>query len=209
MAKQNENPIVYGDGAQGSDTDGGILGKTELPLFLSSKSLARAFNSGDANELSMLDESSDVHPEDTDNSVGNDDNDDNSDDEPFTAEEIFELIRNINDPEHPLTLEQLKVVQMENIHVNDAGNLIDLTFTPTIPHCSMSTLIGLSITVKLIRSLPRRFKINVKITPGTHAQEHDVNKQLNDKERVSAALENPHLLKVVNECLIEKSSRSS
>ena len=101
------------------------------------------------------------------------------------------------------------MVQMENIHVNDAGNLIDLTFTPTIPHCSMSTLIGLSITVKLIRSLPRRFKINVKITPGTHAQEHDVNKQLNDKERVSAALENPHLLKVVNECLIEKSSRSS
>ena len=77
MAKQNENPIVYGDGAQGSDADGGTLGKMELPLFLSSKSLARAFNSGDANELSMLDESSDVHPEDIDNSVGNDDNDDN------------------------------------------------------------------------------------------------------------------------------------
>lgn len=27
----------------------------------------------------------------------------------FTAEEVFELIRNLNDPEHPLTLEQLKV----------------------------------------------------------------------------------------------------
>lgn len=27
----------------------------------------------------------------------------------FTSEEVFELIRNLNDPEHPLTLEQLKV----------------------------------------------------------------------------------------------------
>ncbi len=27
----------------------------------------------------------------------------------FTGEEVFELIRNLNDPEHPLTLEQLKV----------------------------------------------------------------------------------------------------
>lgn len=27
----------------------------------------------------------------------------------FTAEEVFDLIRNLNDPEHPLTLEQLKV----------------------------------------------------------------------------------------------------
>ena len=32
-------------------------------------------------------------------------------------------------------------------------------FTPTIPHCSMATLIGLSIRVKLLRSLPTRFKV--------------------------------------------------
>ena len=30
---------------------------------------------------------------------------------------------------------------------------------PTIPHCSMATLIGLSIRVKLLRSLPPRFKV--------------------------------------------------
>lgn len=33
----------------------------------------------------------------------------------FTAEEVFELIRNLNDPEHPLTLEQLKVATVRGV----------------------------------------------------------------------------------------------
>ena len=65
----------------------------------------------------------------------------------------------------------------------------------------MATLIGLCIRVKLIRSLPARFKTSVRITPGTHAQEESVNKQLNDKERVAAALENGNLLDLVNRCV--------
>ena len=72
---------------------------------------------------------------------------------------------------------------------------------PTIPHCSMATLIGLSIRVKLKRSLPSRFKVDVKIEPGTHASEQSINKQLRDKERVCAALENKALVGVVNKCL--------
>ena len=56
------------------------------------------------------------------------------------------------------------------ITVDDEKNIIDLTFTPTIPHCSMATLIGLTIRVKLIRSLPSRFKVSVKITEGSHSQ---------------------------------------
>lgn len=58
----------------------------------------------------------------------------------------------------------------------------------------MATLIGLCIRVKLLRSLPDRFKVDIHITPGTHASEAAVNKQLNDKERVAAALENNSLL---------------
>lgn len=54
------------------------------------------------------------------------------------------------------------------------------------------------IKVKLIRSLPRNYKVDVYITPGTHAQENAVNKQINDKERVMAAIENPSILRVVN-----------
>jgi hypothetical protein len=41
----------------------------------------------------------------------------------------------------------------------------------------------------------------VKVTPGSHAQEGSVNKQLNDKERVAAALENGALLDMVNKCI--------
>ncbi|KAI6077431.1 Mitotic spindle-associated MMXD complex subunit MIP18 [Aix galericulata] len=118
---------------------------------------------------------------------------------------LTHLIRSINDPEHPLTLEELNVVEQVRVKVNDAESTVAVEFTPTIPHCSMATLIGLSIKVKLIRSLPERFKMDVHITPGTHASEHAVNKQLADKERVAAALENSHLLEVVNQCLSARS----
>ncbi|XP_037928845.1 MIP18 family protein galla-2 [Teleopsis dalmanni] len=124
--------------------------------------------------------------------------------DPFDAREIFDLIRNINDPEHPLTLEQLHVVQEDLINVQDKNNEVHVNFTPTIPHCSMATLIGLSIRVKLLRSLPARFKVTVEITPGTHASEQAVNKQLADKERVAAALENKHLTEVINQCISMK-----
>lgn len=118
--------------------------------------------------------------------------------------EIFDMIRYINDPEHPLTLEQLNVIEEKNISVDDENSYLKLYFTPTIPHCSMATLIGLSIRVLLLRSLPTRYKVDVLISPGTHVSEVAVNKQLADKERVAAALENVHLLNVINQCLTVK-----
>ena len=54
-----------------------------------------------------------------------------------------------------------------------------------------------------MRSLPKRFKLKVFIEPGTHNTEDAVNKQLADKERVAAALENKHLLGIVNKCIRE------
>ena len=137
----------------------------------------------------------------------------------ITAEEVFDIISNIQDPEHPLTLEQLSVVRIDMVDVVDLSvannddamdgqdghkrkfSTVHVQFCPTIPHCSMATLIGLSISVKLLRSLPPRFKVSVKIEPGTHVSEHAINKQLADKERVRAALENDHLLGVVNRCI--------
>eukprot|EP01095_Lingulamoeba_sp_RSL-Kostka_P010693 TRINITY_DN3899_c0_g1_i1.p1 TRINITY_DN3899_c0_g1~~TRINITY_DN3899_c0_g1_i1.p1 ORF type:complete len:156 (-),score=38.83 TRINITY_DN3899_c0_g1_i1:102-569(-) len=121
--------------------------------------------------------------------------------DPFNNLEIYDLIRKINDPEHPLTLEQLKVTQLEGVEINNEDSLVTIHFTPTIPHCSMATLIGLCIRVKLIRSLPKRFKIEIRVTPGSHQSEDGLNKQLNDKERVAAALENQQLLAVVNNCI--------
>lgn len=117
---------------------------------------------------------------------------------------FLDLIRDINDPEHPLTLEELHVLEESKITVDNQQNSIHVFYTPTIPHCSMATLIGLSIRVKLLQTLPRRFKVAVEITPGTHASEHAVNKQLADKERVAAALENTHLIEVIKQCIAVK-----
>jgi len=141
-----------------------------------------------------------VYKKSADRTVTSSETDDNVVD-PFDEREIFDLIRAINDPEHPLSLEELHVVQQNLISVDNEHNEVKVNFTPTIPHCSMATLIGLSIRVKLLRSLPPRFKVTVEITPGTHSSEQAVNKQLADKERVAAALENSHLIEVINQCI--------
>ncbi|KAI9446757.1 hypothetical protein H4582DRAFT_1908147 [Lactarius indigo] len=120
--------------------------------------------------------------------------------EPIDADEVFDLIRSISDPEHrSMTLEQLAVVSAPQVAVTPNHVLVE--FTPTVPHCGMSTLIGLSIRVRLLRTLPTRFKIDIRVKPGSHQSEHAVNKQLNDKERVAAALENPALVDVLETCL--------
>ena len=51
-----------------------------------------------------------------------------------------DLIRHISDPEHPLTLEQLRVVSAEQVELSSSSIMVE--FTPTVPHCGMSTIIG-------------------------------------------------------------------
>lgn len=127
--------------------------------------------------------------------------DDDTIEDPIDAWEIFEMIRRIQDPEHPYSLEQLKVVEPSLITVNWPKRHVHVFFTPTVPHCSLTTLIGLSIRVQLEESLPQYTKVDIDVTPGSHEQEEQVNKQLNDKERVAAALENTSLLRVVRNCI--------
>lgn len=121
--------------------------------------------------------------------------------EPIDQQEIFDYIRDIKDPEHPYSLEELKVITEDSVEINVKQNHVRVTFTPTVEHCSMATIIGLCLRVKLMRSLPSRFKVDIRVAPGTHATEAAVNKQLNDKERVAAALENMNLVEMVDECL--------
>ncbi|KAJ6843921.1 putative protein AE7-like 1 [Iris pallida] len=65
----------------------------------------------------------------------------------------------------------------------------------------MATVIGLCLRVKLMQCFPPHFKVDIIVAPGSHADEASVNKQLNDKERVAAALENPNLRQLVDECI--------
>ncbi|KAF7127714.1 hypothetical protein RHSIM_Rhsim11G0031700 [Rhododendron simsii] len=78
--------------------------------------------------------------------------------------EIFDILSDycidIKDPEHPYSLEELKVITEDAIELDAKRNYVRVTFTPTVEHCSMATVIGLCLRVKLMRSLPSRFKVS-------------------------------------------------
>ncbi|KAL5973066.1 Protein AE7-like 1 [Asimina triloba] len=76
-------------------------------------------------------------------------------------EEHIHFVRDIRDPEHPYSLEQLSVLSEESITVDEKLRRILITFTPTIQHCSMATVIGLCLRVKLMRCFPPHFKIGM------------------------------------------------
>ncbi len=61
----------------------------------------------------------------------------------------------------------------------------------------MAQMIGLMLRVKLLRFLPKNIKSRVMVTPGTHVSETEINKQINDKERVAAAVENPNIGRIL------------
>ncbi|EFN82371.1 UPF0195 protein CG30152 [Harpegnathos saltator] len=118
------------------------------------------------------------------------------------------LLRTIKDPEKPQTLEQLDVVYEDCVsvcHCTPGGvSVIRVEFNPTVPHCSLATLIGLCIRVKLERHLAALFKLDIYIKEGAHSTEQEINKQINDKERIAAAMENPNLRELVEKCILEE-----
>ncbi|KAI1941818.1 hypothetical protein LOZ66_001299 [Ophidiomyces ophidiicola] len=129
--------------------------------------------------------------------------------EPIDEQEIYDLISTISDPEHPISLGELAVVSLPDISItsalpeNPASPLRKVTVlvTPTITHCSLATVIGLGIRVRLERSLPPRFRLDVRIKEGTYNAVEEANKQLGDKERVAAAAENASLMNMIEKML--------
>jgi hypothetical protein len=62
-------------------------------------------------------------------------------------------------------------------------------------------VIGLGVRVRLEQALPPRFRIDVRVKEGTHSTAEAVTKQLGDKERVAAALENDTLMGLIRKML--------
>lgn len=169
-------------------------------------------------------------------------------------DEIYSHLRGIRDPEHPHTIEALGVVYKSGLTVHKeaesrsghvAQESVHVEFKPTVPHCSLATLIGLCIRTKVLQEIPG-IKFSIAIKEGSHqtaeqsqwATRHadqnralaqalsfllqhsrsplsfcfplplcavsaavPVNKQLNDKERATAALENPALRETVEKLI--------
>ena len=55
--------------------------------------------------------------------------------------------------------------------------------------------------MRLERCLPPRFRVDVRVKEGTHSTAEQVTKQLGDKERVAAAMENQQLMGVLKKML--------
>jgi metal-sulfur cluster biosynthetic enzyme len=89
-------------------------------------------------------------------------------------DELWSLIRHIHDPEHPHSLEELSVVYKSGVTVERneerKQDAVNVQFTPTVPHCSMATLIGLCIRTKILNTFPL-IKFSIHITPGKHQTE--------------------------------------
>lgn len=137
------------------------------------------------------------------------DSDAESEAEEIDEQEIYDLIATMSDPEHPITLGALAVVSLPDISIKPTIpyrpesplRTVTVLVTPTIQHCSLATVIGLGVRVRLEESLPARFRVDVRIKEGTHSTAEEVNKQLADKERVAAALWNPTLQSFIKKML--------
>lgn len=129
----------------------------------------------------------------------------------FLADILTDLISTISDPEHPVSLGQLSVINLPDIHITPAPALglpdpntiveVAVEITPTITHCSLATVIGLGVRVRLEQALPPNYRVDVRCKENSHSQDDQVNKQLADKERVAAALENDTLRGVLDKML--------
>ena len=108
--------------------------------------------------------------------------------------EIFDLIRNINDPEHPYNLEELNIISIDDILVDNINRIIKVYFTPTIDNCGFASLIGLSIKKKLLNFISPRYNIDVFIKEPKNESDKNINKQMNDKERLEASNLNKNLI---------------
>lgn len=120
--------------------------------------------------------------------------------------EAYDIIRSIRDPEKSQNLEELNVIQEDLVTVrrlHDDQFLISVEFVPTVPHCTLATLIGLCIRVKLYENLVHNYKLDISVKEANHYQASEITKQINDKERTAAAMENPDLMKIVGECIAD------
>ena len=90
-------------------------------------------------------------------------------------------MKTIKDPEKPNTLEDLQVITEESVQVQPFegdGFLVRIDFNPTVPHCSLASLIGLCLRGKIQKNVVDRIKLDIVIAEGKHSTEEESKSQL-------------------------------
>lgn len=129
---------------------------------------------------------------------------------------IFFQLDEIIDPEFPILLIKLRVLKLEFIkilfYIPFQKLVYSISFFPTYGKCKLAPLIGIilfstyfkKITMKkLIKLVFTSWFIHfkVKLANNDHTIGENITKQLNDKERLSAALENKSIRISVLKCV--------
>uniref|UniRef100_A0A3B4XU02 MIP18 family-like domain-containing protein n=1 Tax=Seriola lalandi dorsalis TaxID=1841481 RepID=A0A3B4XU02_SERLL len=99
-----------------------------------------------------------------------------------------DVIRSIRDPEKPNTLEELEVVTEKCVEVQELGEdeyLIIIKFSPTVPHCSLATLIG-----DFLRSL----SMNSKASDAVETHKHCVGSEKKNNKNLLVIFLGSHCL---------------
>ena len=81
--------------------------------------------------------------------------------------------------------------------------MIEVRLKPTNAHCHLIQQIALAVHLRLRRELAHvmEYKVRVICFGSSHARQEEVEKQMNDKERIAAALENEQIVHYLDELL--------
>ena len=92
---------------------------------------------------------------------------------------------------------------MDDIIVDNENRIIIVYFTPTIENCSFASFIGLSIKKKLLNFISQKYNIDVLIKEPKNDNDKNLNKQMNDKERLEASNLNKNLVNLYSMVTID------
>jgi len=96
----------------------------------------------------------------------------------MNKQEILKILEKIYDPEHPVSVVEMGIVEEDDIEI---GEKVRVRFKPTSPFCPMGALIGVVIKYGLEKALNQ--EVDVEVKPGTHVNESMVNSMMKDRKR--------------------------
>ncbi len=112
-------------------------------------------------------------------------------------EEVLDVLRKVNDPEHPVSVLDLDIVTENDIEIAD--DTVKVQFAPTVPFCPMGGAIGIIIKHALEKELDIEAEVSVK--PGSHVQEELLNQTLNNPDRYQEALGKLRNSGLIDQCI--------
>jgi len=111
--------------------------------------------------------------------------------------EILEALKKVFDPEYPLSVVELKIVEEKDIFFD--GDKIRIEFTPTTPYCPMGGIIGVLIKYAVENKFSRQF--DVKVKAGAHVQEDTLNELLSSKEKYDETIQRLKTAGILERCI--------